>query len=212
MIKKYYRIAKNTLFSINRSLTGRGVIKTLKIIQKEFPKIKIKRIKSGTKVFDWNIPPEWNVTYAYVLDKNGLKIIDFKKHNLHLVGYSIPLKKTLTKKDLFKNLYFLKNQPQAIPYITSYYKKRWGFCISYNQFKQFDKKYSLKDKFQVVINSSLKNNGNLNYGELILKAKSKQEILISTYICHPSMANDELSGLIVLMGLINHFKKQKLDK
>ena len=141
MNKKYYNIAKNTLFSINRSLTGRGVIKTLKIIQKEFPKIKIKRIKSGTKVFDWNIPPEWNVTYAYVLDKNGLKIIDFKKHNLHLVGYSIPLKKTLTKKDLFKNLYFLKNQPEAIPYITSYYKKRWGFCVSYNKFKQFDKKY-----------------------------------------------------------------------
>ena len=212
MNKKYYNIAKNTLFSINRSLTGRGVIKTLKIIQKEFPKIKIKRIKSGTKVFDWNIPPEWNVTYAYVLDKNGLKIIDFKKHNLHLVGYSIPLKKTLTKKDLFKNLYFLKNQPEAIPYITSYYKKRWGFCVSYNQFKQFDKKYSLKDKFQVVINSSLKNNGNLNYGELILKAKSKQEILISTYICHPSMANNELSGPIVSMGLIDYFSKKKLNK
>ena len=212
MNKKYYNIAKNTLFSINRSLTGRGVIKTLKIIQKEFPKIKIKRIKSGTKVFDWNIPPEWNVTYAYVLDKNGLKIIDFKKHNLHLVGYSIPLKKTLTKKDLFKNLYFLKNQPEAIPYITSYYKKRWGFCVSYNQFKQFDKKYSSKDKFQVVINSSLKNNGNLNYGELILKAKSKQEILISTYICHPSMANNELSGPIVSMGLIDYFSKKKLNK
>ena len=212
MNKKYYNIAKNTLFSINRSLTGRGVIKTLKIIQKEFPKIKIKRIKSGTKVFDWNIPPEWNVTYAYVLDKNGLKIIDFKKHNLHLVGYSTPLKKTLTKKDLFKNLYFLKNQPEAIPYITSYYKKRWGFCVSYNQFKQFDKKYSLKDKFQVVINSSLKNNGNLNYGELILKAKSKQEILISTYICHPSMANNELSGPIVSMGLIDYFSKKKLNK
>ena len=212
MNKKYYNIAKNTLFSINRSLTGRGVIKTLKIIQKEFPKIKIKRIKSGTKVFDWNIPPEWNVTYAYVLDKNGLKIIDFKKHNLHLVGYSIPLKKTLTKKDLFKNLYFLKNQPEAIPYITSYYKKRWGFCVSYNKFKQFDKKYSLKDKFQVVINSSLKNNGNLNYGELILKAKSKQEILISTYICHPSMANNELSGPIVSMGLIDYFSKKKLNK
>ncbi len=212
MIEKYYKIAKNTLFSINRSLTGRGVIKTLRIIQKEFPKLKIKKIKSGTKVFDWNIPPEWNITDAYVLDKNGLKIIDLKKNNLHLVGYSTPLKKTLTKKDLFKNLYFLKKQPKAIPYITSYYKKRWGFCISFNQFKQFDKKYSLKDKFKVVINSSLKNNGKLNYGELILKGKSKQEILISTYICHPSMANNELSGPIVSMGLINHFKKQKLDK
>ena len=102
------------------------------------------------------------------MDKNGLKIIDFKKHNLHLVGYSTPLKKTLTKKDLFKNLYFLKSQPEAIPYITSYYKKRWGFCVSYNQFKQFDKKYSSKDKFQVFINSSLSS---------FFEAKEQDEII-----------------------------------
>ena len=211
-IKKYYNIAKTTLFPITRSLTGDGVKKTLNIIQKELPKLKIKRFKSGTKVFDWNIPEEWNVTDAYVIDKYNNRIIDFKKNNLHLIGYSIPIKKNITKKELFKNLYFIKNQPKAIPYITSYYKRRWGFCISYNEYKILDKRYSLNDKFKVVINSNLNKKGNLNYGELILKGKSKKEILISTYICHPSMANNELSGPIVSMGLINYFKNKKLNK
>jgi len=211
-IKKYYNIAKTKLFPIKGSLTGDGVKKTLNIIQKELPKLKIKKFKSGTKVFDWNIPEEWNVTDAYVIDKYNNRIIDFKKNNLHLVGYSIPIKKNITKKELFKNLYFLKNQPKAIPYITSYYKRRWGFCISYNEYKILDKRYSLNDKFKVVINSNLNKKGNLNYGELILKGKSKKEILISTYICHPSMANNELSGPIVSMGLINYFKNKKLNK
>ena len=211
-IKKYYNIAKTKLFPITRSLTGDGVKKTLNIIQKELPKLKIKKFKSGTKVFDWNIPEEWNVTDAYVIDKYNNRIIDFKKNNLHLVGYSIPIKKNITKKELFKNLYFLKNQPKAIPYITYYYKRRWGFCISYNEYKILDKRYSLNDKFKVVINSNLNKKGNLNYGELILKGKSKKEILISTYICHPSMANNELSGTIVSMGLINYFKNKKLNK
>ncbi len=211
-IKKYYNISKTKLFPITRSLTGDGVKKTLNIIQKELPKLKIKKFKSGIKVFDWNIPEEWNVTDAYVIDKYNNRIIDFKKNNLHLVGCSIPIKKNITKKELFKNLYFLKNQPKAIPYITSYYKRRWGFCISYNEYKILDKRYSLNDKFKVVINSNLNKKGNLNYGELILKGKSKKEILISTYICHPSMANNELSGPIVSMGLINYFKNKKLNK
>ena len=211
-IKKYYNIAKTKLFPLTRSLTGDGVKKTLNIIKKEFPKLKIKKLKSGTKVFDWKVPEEWNVTDAYVIDKYNNRIIDFKKNNLHLVGYSIPIKKNITKKELFKNLYFLKNQSKAIPYITSYYKRRWGFCISYNEYKIFDKRYSLNDKFKVVINSNLNKKGNLNYGELILKGKSKKEILISTYICHPSMANNELSGPIVSMGLINYFKNKKLNK
>ncbi len=211
-LKKYYNIAKIKLFPITRSLTGNGVKKTLNIIQKELPKLKIKRFKSGTKVFDWNIPEEWNVKDAYVIDKYNNKIIDFKKNNLHLVGYSTPIKKNITKRELFKNLYFLKDQPKAIPYITSYYKRRWGFCISYNEYKILDKRYSLNDKFNVVINSNLNKRGNLNYGELILKGKSKKEILISTYICHPSMANNELSGPIVSMGLINYFKNKKLNK
>jgi len=211
-MKKFYDLGKNILFPICRSLTGNGVRKTLKIIKKNFPILKIKKIKSSTKAFDWRIPSEWNISDAYVLDKNGLKIIDFSKNNLHLVGYSEPINKTFTKNELFKNIHYLQNQPEAIPYITSYYKKKWGFCISYNQFKKFQKKYSVKDNFKVVIQSSFKKNGYLNYGELILPGKSKQEILISTYICHPSMANNELSGPMVSMGLIDYFKTKKLSK
>jgi aminopeptidase-like protein len=211
-MKKYYELAKKKLSLFPRSLTGLGVRKTLNSLKKEFPKLKIKSIKSGTKVFDWSVPPEWNVADAYVVDKNGLKIIDFNKNFLHLLGYSVPLKKTLSKRELFENLYFLKKQPRAIPYVTSYYKKRWGFCISYNEFKRLNKKYSSNDKFKVFINSNFKKNGVLNYGELILEGKSKKEILISTYICHPTMANNELSGPIVSMGLINYFSKKVLNK
>jgi len=211
-MKKFYDIAKNILFPINRSLTGLGVVKTLTIIKKEFPLLKIRRFKSGTKVYDWTIPPEWNLKKAYIVDKDNKKIIDFKNNNLHVLGYSIPIKKTLNKKNLFKNIHYLEKQPSAIPYITSYYKRRWGFCLSYNQFKKLNKKYLPTDKFKVLIESSFKSNGSLNYGEIILRGKSKKEILVSTYICHPSMANNELSGIIVSMALIKYFYKKKLNK
>ncbi len=212
-IKKYYNLAKHSLFPICRSITGNGVRKTLKIIKKEFPKLKIYKIRSGTKVFDWNVPPEWNVKEAYILDKDNKKIIDFKNNNLHLIGYSVPVNKFFSKKKVASHIYSLPKQPRAIPYITSYYKKYWGFCINHNNKLKFEKKYKNSDKFKVVIKSNLNSKGSLNYGELILKGKSKQEILISTYICHPSMANNELSGPIVSMSLINHFSKIKnLDK
>ena len=211
-MKKFYDIAKNILFPINRSLTGLGVVKTLTIIKKEFPLLKIRRFKSGTKVYDWTIPPEWNLKKAYIVDKDNKKIIDFKNNNLHVFGYSIPIKKTLNKKNLFKNIHYLEKQPSAIPYITSYYKRRWGFCLPYNQFKKLNKKYLPTDKFKVLIDSSFKSNGSLNYGEIILRGKSKKEILVSTYICHPSMANNELSGIIVSMALIKYFYKKKLNK
>ena len=208
-MKKYYELGKKILFPITRSLTGNGVRKTLNIIKKEFPKLQIKKIKSGTKVFDWRVPEEWNISDAYIIDKYGDKIINFKESNLHVVGYSVPVNKIIKKKELLKNLHSLKNQPTAIPYITSYYNKDWGFCLTYNQLKKINKNYSDKDSFKVVINSKLKKKGFLNYGELIIKGKSTQEILISTYICHPSMANNELSGPIVSMGLINHFQRAK---
>ena len=208
-VKKYYQLAKHSLFPICRSLTGNGVRKTLKIIKREFPKLKICKIRSGTKVFDWNVPPEWNVKAAYILDKNNKKIVDFKNNNLHLVGYSIPVNKFFLKKKLFNHIHSLPKQPKAIPYITSYYKKYWGFCVSHNKKLKFYKNYKNSDKFKVIIKSNLNSKGHLNYGELILKGKSKQEILISTYVCHPSMANNELSGPIVSMCLINHFSKIK---
>ena len=211
-VKKYYNLGKNILFPICRSITGKGTLKTLKLIKKEFKDLKIKKIKSGEKVFDWVIPPEWNIKEAYIVDKNGVKIVDFKNNNLHIIGYSIKVNRIIKKKDLIKNLFYLKAQPEAIPYITSYYKKRWGFCLTYNQFKEINIKYSDEDSFKVVINSNLNNNGSLNYGELIIKGKSRKEILISTYICHPSMANNELSGPIVSMSLINYFIGKKLNK
>ncbi len=211
-MKKYFSLGKNFLFPICRSLTGYGVKKTLGIIKKEFPKLKIRKVKSGTNVYDWKVPPEWNVKDAFIIDKFNKKIIDFKKNNLHLVGYSEPINKKLERNKLFQNIHFLKKQPNAIPYITSYYKKRWGFCASYNQIKKFEKKYKKKDKFTVVVKSNLNHSGYLNYAELVLKGDSKEEILISTYICHPSMANNELSGIIVSMGLINYFQKKRLKK
>ena len=209
----FYNLAKNKLFHLCRSITGDGIRQTLKIIKKEFPQLKINDVRSGTKVFDWNIPPEWNIKTAYVMDKHGDKIINFDKNNLHILGYSTPVNKILSKNDLFKNIYSLPKQPDAIPYITSYYKKRWGFCIKHNQKKIFQKKYKDTDKFKVIIDSSLKKSGKLSYGEIVIKGKSRQEILISTYICHPSMANNEMSGPIVSLALIKYFSSFKnLDK
>ncbi len=209
--KKFYNFAFKKLFKLNRSITGNGTAKTLLYIKKLFPLIKIKRVKSGSKVYDWTVPKEWNVRDAYVLDKNGIKIINFKENNLHLVSYSIPVDKYVSKSEILKHLHTLPDQKNAIPYVTSYYKKYWGFCIRFNDYLKILKKYKQKDKFRVVIKSNFKNRGNLIYGEYYLKGKIDKEILITTYICHPSMANNELSGPIVSMSLINFFKKQKLN-
>ena len=204
---KYYNFAKNELFPICRSITGKGTEQTLKKIQKFFPKLKIHKIKSGTKIFDWKIPEEWNIKNAYVIDKHQNKIIDFKKNNLHIVGYSKPIKKTLTKKELLNKIYSLPAQSDAIPYVTSYYKKDWGFCTTDIVRKLIVKNYSKNDKFDVLIDTSFKKNGYLQYGEYFIKGKTSKEIIISTYICHPSMANNELSGPIVSMSLMDYFSK-----
>jgi aminopeptidase-like protein len=211
MLKKYHDIAKKKLFLLNRSLTGKGNIQTLKIIKNEFPKLDIKRIKSGTKVFDWRVPPEWNVKEAYIEDENKNRLIDFKKNNLHLIGYSLPINKKIKRNELLKIIHSSKKRPFAIPYLTSYYQKYSGFCTTEKFKKDIIKKYSSSSKFYVKIDSSINNNGHMHYGELLLKGKSEKEILISTYICHPSMANNELSGPIVSMTLINYFKKIRLN-
>ena len=211
-IKKYYNLGKKVLYPINRSITGSGTEQTLKIIKNYFKNLKIIKIKSGTKAFDWKVPPEWNVRNAYIIDKYGKKIIDFKKNNLHLIGYSESFKKKISKEKLIKHLYSLPKQPNAIPYMTSYYKRYWGFCLSHKEKLNIIKKYKKKDKFKVFIDSTFSESGFLNYGELVIKGKSKQEILISTYICHPSMANNELSGPIVSMALIDYFQKKKIEK
>ena len=208
---KLIKIGKK-LFPINRSLTGRGNLKTLKMIKKEIPNLKIKVFKSRKKVYDWRIPDEWNVKFAYLKDKKDKKILDFKNNNLHLVGYSQPIKKQLNKTELLKHLHSTKSMPTSVPYITSYYNKYWGFCLTHKQKMSIIKNYKSDDKFQVNINSNFKKLGKMHYGELVLNGKTKSEILISTYICHPSMANNELSGPLVSIALINFFKKIKLEK
>ncbi len=206
----FYNLGKKRLFPLCRSLTGKGNELTLSIIKKTLGRLKIIKFRSGKKVFDWKIPEEWNVSDAYVLDKFKKKIIDFKKNNLHLVGYSTPQKnKILSKKIFFQHLHTLPNQIKAIPYVTSYYKKYWGFCVSEKTKKLFNSKYSEKDKFKIFIKTSFNKRGRMLVGEYFLKGKSTQEILISTYICHPSLANDNLSGILVALKLVDHFKKIK---
>ncbi len=212
-IKQNFEFAKKKLYPICRSITGDGIKKSLLLIKRRYPKLKIKTISTNTKVFDWKVPPEWNIKDAYVIDQKGNKILDFKINNLHIVGFSQNINSVISKKELLKRLHYRKDLPNAIPYVTSYYKKYWGFCTSFNHYKKINKSYKENSKFKVFINVKFNYSGKLRYGELILKGKSKKEILISTYICHPSMANNELSGPIVSMSLINHFSKiNKLDK
>ena len=190
------------LWPINRSLTGSGVALTLSLIQQKLP-IKILNFNSGKKVFDWQIPKVWNLKEAWVKNKNNKKIIDFRSNNLHIVGYSQSVDKIISLNELKKKIYTLKNQPDAIPYVTSYYKKDWGFCLQYNKFKE------LKDnEYHVYINSSFRK-GKLKIGELLIKGETKKEVLISTYICHPSMANNEISGIVVSTKLAQWIKKKR---
>ena len=203
--KIIYKLAKK-LWPINRSLTGQGNRKTLKILKEVVPLLKIQSVKCGSKAFDWKIPPEWNVKQAFIENTKKQKVINFKDNNLHLVGYSKKIRKKLNFNELKKKLYYLKEFPSYIPYITSYYKRDWGFCVSYNQFKKLKK----EKIYKVNIDTTFNMNGNLNYGEIYLPGKSNKEIFFSTYICHPSMANNELSGPCVAIYLakwINTLKR-----
>lgn len=191
IIERYF----DRLFPICRSITGNGVRETLKIISEIVP-LKIYEIPSHTEVFDWNVPKEWNIKDAYILTPDGRKICDFKKHNLHVVNYSIPVHKKITFEELNQHLHTLPHKPNAIPYVTSYYKENWGFCISYDEYKTLPK----EGIYEVFIDSSLED-GSLTYADVILEGERKDEILISTYVCHPSMANNELSGPLVSMFL-----------
>jgi len=202
---KIFNLAKK-LWPLNRSITGEGTRETLRSLKKICPELKIKDVKSGKKVFDWVIPKEWKVYDAYIITPDGKKICDFKKNNLHLVNYSVGVKKILKLKNLKKKLFSIPKIPEAIPYKTSYYNKDWGFCISHN-----DKKKLKNGNYKIEINAK-HFNGKLSYGEIKIKGKSKKEIFLSTYICHPSMANNELSGPCVLIYLAHWIKSLKNKK
>jgi aminopeptidase-like protein/aminoglycoside N3'-acetyltransferase len=192
------------LFPINRSLTGNNNRLSLSILS-EIIDLKIKEIPSGTKCFDWEVPEEWNVNEAWIKDEKGNKIIDFKLNNLHLLGYSEPIHKTISFETLKEHLYTEPAQPNVIPYRTSYYKKRWGFCISHNQFLKLDQ----NSNYEIFIDSNFNKEGSMTIGEAIIEGESKKEIIFSTYICHPSMANNELSGPLVTAMIYQNLKKIK---
>ncbi|WP_270446899.1 DUF4910 domain-containing protein [Fusobacterium varium] len=198
---KIYKL-KEQLFPICRSITGNGLRESLKIISKEIP-LNILEIPTGTKAFDWEVPKEWNIKDAYVKDLKGNKIIDFKKSNLHILGYSTPFQEIISHEELMEHIYTLPEIPEAIPYLTSYYKERWGFCLEHQRLKELN-----QDKYEIFIDSELKN-GSMSIGEGFIKGKIDKEVLLSTYLCHPSMGNNELSGPIVQTLLYNWLLERK---
>ncbi len=178
------------LYPICRSITGNGVRETLKIIS-EFITLEITEVPSGTRVFDWSVPDEWNIHDAYVKNSRGERVVDFQALNLHVLNYSTPVEKTLTLDELKKHLFTLPDHPDWIPYRTSYHDRNWGFCLSHNQFLELP-----EDDYEVRIDSTLEA-GSLTYGEYLIKGESSDEVLISCHICHPSLCNDNLSGIAI---------------
>lgn len=183
------------LWPINRSITGAGLRETIGILKELLPDLQIHEVKSGTKVLDWTVPEEWEIKQAYLKDPEGKIIADFSQNNLHVVGYSMGINETLTLEELLSHLYTLPDQPEVIPYVTSYYKKNWGFCMPHKQ------KQALKPGLYKAYIDAKHFQGSLTYGELLIPGKSHKEVLISTYCCHPSMANNELSGPVVAVAL-----------
>ncbi len=182
------------LFPIGRSITGNGLRQTLEILRRTVP-LAIHEVPSGTAVLDWTVPPEWNVRDAYVANSRGERVIDIRESNLHLVGYSVPVHARMRLDDLRPHLHTLPDHPGWIPYRTSYYSAGWGFCLRHRDYLALP-----DDEYEVVIDSSLAP-GHLSYGELYLAGEETAEVLLTTHVCHPSLANDNLSGIAVLAQL-----------
>ncbi len=191
------------LYPICRSITGDGFRQTLARLKKEVP-LEVHEVPSGTKVFDWTVPREWSIRDAYVKNSSGDRVIDFRRHNLHVVNYSVPVQGKMSLAQLRPHLHTLPDQPDLIPYRTSYYKEDWGFCLPHRQLEQMP-----EDEYEVCIDSTLQD-GHLTYGECLLKGASAQEVLISCHACHPSLCNDNLSGVTVATFLAKQLARVPL--
>jgi len=185
------------LYPICRSITGEGVRETLRYVQEHIP-IAVHEVATGTKVFDWTVPNEWNIRDAYIKDPAGRKIVDFKQSNLHVVNYSAPVHKTVSLQELKGHLFTLPEHPDWIPYRTSYYDETWGFCMPHNQFLTLG-----EGDYEVCVDANLEP-GHLTYGEFYIPGATDDEILISCHVCHPSLANDNLSGIAIATYLARH--------
>lgn len=202
--KEMYALC-DRLFPICRSITGNGVRETLRVLQSICPAMTLHEIPTGTQVFDWTVPKEWNIRDAWIKNSKGEKILDFAKSNLHVMGYSIPVNQKVTLEELLPLIHTQPDQPDAIPYVTSYYKERYGFCMSQEQKDALE-----EDTYHIYIDSDLKD-GSLTYGEILIPSTegNKDEIFLSTYVCHPSMANNELSGPAVTIYLAKWLWEKK---
>jgi aminopeptidase-like protein len=190
------------LYPICRSITGNGVRKTLHALKRHIP-LTIQEVPSGTRVFDWTVPKEWNIRDAYIKNSKGERIVDFQKCNLHVVSYSVPVRKKVSLIELKDHLFTSPDHPDWIPYRTSYYKETWGFCLAYNQLQQ------LRDQeYEVCIDSSLEE-GHLTYGEYSIEGKQPEEVLLSVHTCHPSLCNDNLSGIVLSAFLAKHLNETR---
>lgn len=183
------------LWPMPRSLTGQGVRDTLAYLQGLLPDLRLHSIATGETAFDWTVPDEWTIRDAYIADLEGARLVDFRRNNLHLMGYSAPVNAVMTRAELEPHLHVAAGQPDAIPYVTSYYARRWGFCLSERQ-----KEALGAGPFQVVVDATLAP-GRLDYAELVIPGRERSEVMFSTYVCHPSMANNELSGPVVAAAL-----------
>jgi len=183
------------LWPMPRSLTGPGVRQTLDFLGELLPGLRRSSVPSGTSVGDWMIPDEWAIRAAWIDDMEGHRIVDFVDNNLHVVGYSVPVDTVMSAESLRDHLHWLPDQPNAVPYITSYYERTWGFCVTAEQFHRLQ-----TGEFRVVIDSSL-TPGVLDFADLVLPGRTPREVMFSTYVCHPSLANNELSGPVVTAAL-----------
>ncbi|HEX8948503.1 MAG TPA: DUF4910 domain-containing protein [Dissulfurispiraceae bacterium] len=185
------------LYPICRSITGEGFRRTMEILGSRIP-LRVEGVPSGTKVFDWSVPREWNIRDACVKNSRGERVIDFRESNLHVVNYSMPVRKTVSLEELKDHLFTLPGHPDWVPYRTSYYKENWGFCLSHKRLRELE-----EGEYEVFIDSTLED-GFLHYGEVYLRGEEEDEILISCHACHPSLANDNLSGVSLATVLAQH--------